>query len=94
MTFGIGYDDNIKQAKEIIKQALQAENRVLDEPTATIGVAELGDSSINIAVRPWVNTSDYLPTLYALNETIKEKFDEAGISMPYPQTDVHLIKQD
>ena len=93
MMFGIGYDDDIKQAKAIIEKALKDDSRVLDEPAATIGVAELGDSSINIAVRPWVKTGDYWPTLYALNETIKEMFDDAQISIPYPQTDVHLIKQ-
>ena len=94
MVFGIGYDDDIKQAKQIIAQVLKDEGRVLDDPEATIGVAELGDSSINIAVRPWVKTADYWPTLFALNETIKEKFDEASISIPYPQSDVHLIRQE
>jgi small conductance mechanosensitive channel len=93
MVFGIGYGDDIKQAKQIIQQVLKQESRVRDEPEPTIGVAELGDSSINIAVRPWVNTSDYWPTLFALNEEIKEQFDKANISIPYPQTDVHLIKQ-
>ncbi len=93
MVFGIGYDDDIKQAKQIIAQVRKDDERVLDEPEATIGVAELADSSINIAVRPWVNTADYWPTLFALNETIKEKFDEASISIPYPQSDVHLIRQ-
>ena len=93
MVFGIGYDDDIKQAKQIIAQVLKDDERVLDDPEATIGVAELADSSINIAVRPWVNTADYWPTLFALNETIKEKFDEASISIPYPQSDVHLIRQ-
>lgn len=93
MTFGIGYDDDIRQAKTIIENALKANSMVLDEPAATIGVAELAESSVNIVVRPWVKTSDYSTTLYALNETIKEKFDEASISIPYPQTDVHLIKQ-
>ena len=93
MTFSIGYDDDIKQAKTIIEDTLKENAMVLDEPAATIGVAELGESSVNIVVRPWVKTSDYSTTLYALNETIKEKFDEANISIPYPQTDVHLIKQ-
>ena len=94
MVFGISYDDDIKQAKTIIEQTLKAESRVLSEPEPTIGVLELADSSVNIAVRPWVNTSDYWPTLFALNETIKEKFDEAGISIPFPQSDVHLIRDE
>ena len=94
MVFGISYDDDIKQAKTIIEQALQADTRVLAEPGPTIGVLELADSSVNIAVRPWVNTSDYWPTLFALNETIKEEFDQAGISIPFPQSEVHLVRQD
>ena len=93
MLFAIGYNDDIKQAKAIIEHVLKIDGRILDEPAPTIGVAELGDSSINIAVRPWVKSGDYTTVLYALNETIKEKFDEAGVSIPYPQTDVHLIKQ-
>lgn len=92
MVFGIGYDDSIKDAKNIIEEALKAEKRVLPEPAPTIGVSELADSSVNIVVRPWVNTGDYWPTLFALNEDIKERFDAAGISIPYPQTDVHLHK--
>jgi len=94
LLYGIGYDDDIKQAKAIIEHILKSDDRVLDEPAPTIGVAELADSSINIAVRPWVKTEDYWATLFALNEIVKEKFDEAGISIPYPQTDIHLIKQD
>lgn len=94
MVFGISYDDDIKKAKTIIEDVLKSESRVLPEPEPTIGVLELADSSVNIAVRPWVNTSDYWPTLFALNETIKEKFDEAGISIPFPQSDVHLVRHE
>jgi small conductance mechanosensitive channel len=94
MVFGISYDDDIKKAKTIIEEVLKSESRVLSEPEPTIGVLELADSSVNIAVRPWVNTSDYWPTLFALNETIKEKFDEAGISIPFPQSDIHLIRHE
>ena len=94
MVFGISYDDDIKKAKTIIEDVLKSESRVLPEPEPTIGVLELADSSVNIAVRPWVNTSEYWPTLFALNETIKEKFDEAGISIPFPQSDIHLIRHE
>lgn len=94
MVFGISYDDDIKKAKTIIEDVLKSESRVLPEPEPTIGVLELADSSVNIAVRPWVNTSDYWPTLFALNETIKEKFDEVGISIPFPQSDIHLIRHE
>ncbi len=92
MVFGIGYEDNIKQAKSIIEEALKADERVLQDPAPTIGVGELADSSVNIVVRPWVKTDDYWPTHFALHEDIKERFDSANISIPYPQTDVHLHK--
>lgn len=94
MVFGIGYDDNIKDAKQLIETTLKSDSRVLDDPAPTIGVLELADSSVNIAVRPWVKTPDYWPTLFSLNEQIKDEFDSAGISIPYPQSDVHLHRQD
>lgn len=94
MVFGIGYEDNIKQAKSIIEEALKADDRVLEEPIPTIGVGELADSSVNIVVRPWVKSGDYWPTHFALHEDIKERFDAAGISIPYPQSDVHIHKTD
>ena len=94
MIFGIGYDDDIKKAKAIIDHALKSDGRVLDDPAPTVGVIELADSSVNIAVRPWVKTPDYWSTLFALNETIKEKFDEANITIPYPQSEVHLIRPE
>jgi len=90
LVFGIGYDDNIGQARDIIKAVIDADERILKDPEAAIAVAELGDSSVNINVRPWVNSADYWPVRADLLETIKVKFDEAGISIPYPQQDVHM----
>ena len=90
MVFGIGYDDDIRQAKAIIEEVLKADERIFDDPAPTIGVLELADSSVNLAVRPWVKSSDFGATKFDLNETIKIRFDEAGITIPYPQTDIHV----
>jgi len=90
MVFGIGYDDNIGQARDIIKAVMGADERILKDPEASIVVAELGDSCVNLNVRPWVNSADYWPVRADMLETIKGRFDEAGISIPYPQHDVHM----
>jgi small conductance mechanosensitive channel len=92
MVFGIGYDDDIRKAKEIMQQILGADERILSEPAPLIAVAELADSSVNFNVRPWVNTGDYWAVLYDVTEKIKLAFDDSGISIPYPQMDVHLNK--
>lgn len=92
MTFGIGYDDDIKKAKALIEQAMGEDERILKDPEPVILLMELADSSINFAVRPWVNSSDYWVVRGDLMEKVKEKFDANGISIPYPQTDVHLFK--
>ena len=90
MVFGISYDDNIGQARDIIKTVIDADERILKDPEAAIVVGELGDSSVNINVRPWVNSADYWAVRGDLLEIIKVKFDEAGISIPYPQHDVYM----
>jgi small conductance mechanosensitive channel len=69
-----------------------ADDRILDEPACTIAVSALADSSVNFVVRPWVNTSDYWPVMFGLTEAIKKRFDDEGISIPFPQQDVHLYK--
>ena len=94
MVFGIGYGDDIKKAKEVMEQVVLADERVLKEPAPLIAVAELGDSSVNFNVRPWVNTGDYWNVRFDLTEKIKLAFDENGISIPFPQMDVHMIKSD
>lgn len=91
MVFGIGYDDDIDKAKEIIAGVIQKDERVLKDPETTIIVLELGDSSVNIGARPWVNSSDYWGVLSTTLENVKKAFDKAGISIPYPQQDVHII---
>ncbi len=90
MVIGIGYEDDIRAAKQILEEILQAEERVLKEPAPVILVSELGESSVDLAVRPWVNSADYWDIRSDLLETIKREFDAKGISIPYPQRDVHL----
>lgn len=89
MMFGIGYDDDIKKAKALIEEAINEDERILKDPAPVILLMELADSSINIAARPWVNSGDYWVVRADLMEKVKEKFDNAGISIPYPQRDVH-----
>jgi len=90
LAFGIGYGDDLLKAKALLTRIASEDNRVLDEPELTVAVSELGDSSVNFVVRPWVKTEDYWPVLWDLTERVKLEFDAAGISIPYPQTDVHL----
>ncbi len=90
MVFGIGYTDDIAKARQIIAGILEADERVLAEPAVTIAVNELADSSVNFVVRPWVATPDYWDVHFAVTEKVKLAFDAAGVSIPFPQTDVHL----
>ena len=92
MVFGIGYDDDIRKAKEVIKNILDADDRILKDPEALIAVGELADSSVNFNVRPWCKSADYWGVYFDTHEAIKLKFDEQGISIPYPQMDVHNPK--
>ena len=93
LVIGVSYGADIKKTKEVLTEVIAAEERVLKDKPVTIGVLELADSSVNFAVRPWVNTSDYWPTYFDLMEAIKVKLDEAGIEIPFPQMDVHLSKE-
>jgi len=92
LIFGIGYDDDIKKAKAILEQILAGDDRILKDPAPTVAVLELADSSINFVVRPWVKTADYWKVHFDVTEKVKLTFDEAGISIPYPQRDVHLYQ--
>lgn len=92
LVIGIGYDDNIKTAKKLVEDIISKDSRLLSDPEPTIMVSELGESSVDIAVRPWVNTGDYWPARGDLLQTIKETFDAEGISIPYPQRDLHMIQ--
>lgn len=92
MVFGIGYGDDLKKAKDIMAKIMTNDERILDDPAPLIAVSELADSSVNFVVRPWVKSADYWGVMFDLNEKIKLAFDEASISIPYPQMDVHLDK--
>jgi len=88
--FGIGYDDDLKLAKRTLQELIDADSRILKEPKSFIGVGELSDSSVNFTVRAWVKSADYWGVHFDMNENVKLTFDEKGISMPYPQMDIHL----
>ena len=90
MVIGIGYDDDMKKARDLIMQVLNADERVLKDPAPVVAVSELGDNSVNFVVRPWVNAADYWGVHWDFLETIKETFDANGVSFPYPQQDVHM----
>jgi len=90
---GVSYGDDLDKVKTVLKEILAADERVLKDPEPTIGVLELADSSVNFAVRPWVKTADYWPTLFAVQEEIKKRFDKEGISIPFPQQDVHMFQE-
>jgi len=93
MVFGIGYGDDIRKAKEILERILNEDERVLKDPPITVAVLELGDSSVNFAVRPWVKTADYWAVYFDVHEKVKLSFDREGISIPFPQRDVHLFQE-
>jgi small conductance mechanosensitive channel len=88
MIFSIGYGDDIRLARDVIDSIIKDEPRVLAEPTPLIAVGELGASSVNFFVRPWVKTEDYWAVRYSLIEKIKLAFDEKGITIPFPQMDI------
>ncbi len=94
LIIGIGYDDDIKTAKETLNEILISDGRILKDPAPTVAVSELGDSSVNFAVRPWVKSGDYWNVYFDLLEKIKLTFDEKGIGIPYPQMDVHVKKEE
>ena len=93
ITLGVGYGDDLNKAKQIIEDLLAADERVLKDPVATIAVAKLGDSSVEFVIRPWVNSADYWAVKFDFTKAVKEKFDSEGISIPYPQSDVHVFQE-
>jgi len=93
LVIGIGYDDDIKKARTLLENIISNDPAILKDPAPTIMVLELGESSIDLAVRPWVKTSDYWSVRSDLLQSIKETFDENGISIPFPQRDLHIIGQ-
>ncbi len=94
LVIGISYDDDIKKAKDILNSIVEADERVLKDKGITVAVSELADSSVNFVVRAWVNTPDYWNVKFDLTENIKVTFDNEGITIPYPQQDVHHYNND
>jgi small conductance mechanosensitive channel len=92
MVIGVSYDDDIDKVRATLEELVAAEERILEDPACTIAVSALADSSVNFVVRPWVKTADYWGVMFDLTEAIKKRFDQDGISFPFPQQDVHLYK--
>jgi small conductance mechanosensitive channel len=92
-TFGIGYGDDVDVAKTCIKELIEADERILKDPQPFIAVSALADSSVNFVVRAWVNSSDYWPVFFAMNENVYKVFPTKGLNIPYPQMDVHVHKE-
>lgn len=92
LTAGISYEDDIDKARAAIQTALATESRILKDPAPTIAVVEMADSSVNFVVRPWCTPADYWDVYFGVTEAIKKQFDAEGISIPFPQRDVHLYE--
>lgn len=93
MVVGVSYGDDLNKAKQIMEDLLAADERVLKDPAPTVAVSNLGDSSVDFVVRPWVNSADYWAVKFDFTQAVKEKFDAEGVSIPFPQRDVHLFQE-
>lgn len=89
-TFGISYGDSIDKAREIILELMNADERIHKDPQPFVGVISLGDSSVNLVTRVWVDTPNYWDVFFTMNEKVKKEFDNRGVTIPFPQRDVHL----
>ncbi len=94
LVFGVSYDADAAQVKKIMAEEIQKESRFLKEPAPTIGLLELADSSVNFAVRPWVKADDYWNVFFEFQEQVKNRLDAEGISIPFPQRDVHVFQNN
>lgn len=94
-TFGIGYSDDIDKAKAALMKIIEADSRIINDPAEPfVAVKELADSSVNFVVRVWCNSGDYWGIFFNMQESVKKTFDAESISIPFPQTDVHLFKEN
>lgn len=93
-TFGIGYGDDVDKARSVLKNLIEADERILKDPEMFIAVSELADSSVNMVVRVWVNSENYWGVFFDMNEKVYKIFDKEGLNIPFPQMDLHLQKQD
>lgn len=94
LVMGVGYGDDLNVAIETIHTVLGEESRILVDPAAKVAVSELGDSSVNIVVRPWVHSEDYWDVRFGLTKALKERLEAAGCEIPFPQRDVHLYHEN
>lgn len=94
MTIGVSYEDDLDEVRSTLQELIDLDARILKEPAPLIAVSALADSSVNFTVRPWVKTGDYWGVMFDLTEAVKKRFDERGISFPFPQQDVHLYNKD
>jgi small conductance mechanosensitive channel len=92
LEFGIGYEDDIPKAERILAEAAAEHELVLDSPETNVRVHSLGDSSVNLILRPWVKTEDYWTVYWDLTREVKLRFDREGVTIPFPQRDVHLYR--
>lgn len=92
MVIGVSYDDDLDKVRKTLEELVAADKRILTDPACIIAVAELAPSSVNFILRPWVNSGDFSAVKFELTEAIKKRFDETGISFPFPQQDVHLYQ--
>jgi small-conductance mechanosensitive channel len=90
MVFGIGYSDDMAKAQEVLEESLANHDAILKDPAPVVKVHELADSSVNFVVRPWVETDNYWDVYWDITRSVKERFDAAGVSIPFPQQDVHM----
>ncbi len=93
LVIGVSYEDDLKKTHDVIEKIVTSDDRILKEPAYTIAVSELADSSVNFVVRPWVNAADYWAVRFDLIEKIKIALDKNGITIPFPQRDVHMINE-
>ena len=91
MTVGVAYDADLSQVRDVLKDIISKESRVHSDPEPLIAVAELADNSVNFVVRVWADTGDYWGVKFAMTEAIKNRFDEEGIGIPFPQRDLHIV---
>jgi small conductance mechanosensitive channel len=91
-TFGISYSDNIDKARAIILDVVSRDDRIHKDPEPFVGLISMGDSSVNLVTRVWVNAPDFWPVFFSINEQMKKAFDNKGISIPFPQRDVHIYQ--
>jgi small conductance mechanosensitive channel len=90
LVIGVSYDDDLKKTREIIEKVIAADERILPDPAPTVAVSELADSSVNFVVRPWVKGADYWAVRFALTENIKVALEAGGVTIPFPQQDIHF----